>query len=69
VDSPVEKRKQIENDDEKQKKKQEYEKNRSDRKFPSKWQTEPKETYEYIFSKYKYCESTFLRGHQFSWFG
>ena len=34
------KRKQIENDDEKQKKKQEYEKNRSDRKFPSKWQTE-----------------------------
>ena len=38
--TPVEKRKQIENDDEKQKKKQEYEKNRSDRKFPSKWQTE-----------------------------
>jgi hypothetical protein len=34
------KRKQIENDDEKQKKKQEYEKNRPDRKFPSKWQTE-----------------------------
>jgi hypothetical protein len=31
---------QIENDDGKQKKKQEYEKNRSDRKFSSKWQTE-----------------------------
>jgi hypothetical protein len=38
---PREKRKQIENDDEKQKKKQEYvKKNRPERKFPSKWQTE-----------------------------
>jgi hypothetical protein len=31
---------QIENDDEKQKKKQEYENHRPDRKFSSKWQTE-----------------------------
>ena len=38
--TPGKKRKQIENDDEKQKKKQEYEKNRPDRKFSSKWQTE-----------------------------
>jgi hypothetical protein len=38
--TPGEKRKQIENDDEKQKKKQEYEKNRPVRKFSSKWQTE-----------------------------
>jgi hypothetical protein len=34
--SPGKKRKQIENDDEKQKKKQEYEKNHPDRKFSSK---------------------------------
>jgi hypothetical protein len=38
--TPEKKRKQIENDDEKQKKKQEYEKNCSNRKFSSKWQTE-----------------------------
>ena len=38
--NPGEKRKQIENDVEKQKKKQEYENNRPDRKFSSKWQTE-----------------------------
>jgi hypothetical protein len=37
---PGKQRKQIENDDEKQKKKQEYEKYHPDRKFSSKWQTE-----------------------------
>jgi hypothetical protein len=37
---PRKKRKQIENYDEKQRKKQEYQKNRSDREFSSKWQTE-----------------------------
>jgi hypothetical protein len=35
--TPEKKRKQIENDDEKQKKKQEYEKNRPERKFSSNW--------------------------------
>ena len=38
--NPGKKRKQIENDDEKQKKEQEYEKNRPNRKFSTKWQTE-----------------------------
>ena len=38
--TPGKKRKQVENDDEKQKKKQEYEKNSPDRKLSSKWQTQ-----------------------------